>query len=59
MNQLVGKVLKETLGDKQYNAEEAKQWSKEISDMLQTSLKGVLTFAHMHAGLLILYTPMY
>ena len=37
---MVGKVLKETLADKQYSAEEAKQWSKDISQMLQANLKG-------------------
>ena len=40
VNQMVGKVLKEALADKQYSAEEAKQWSREISDTLQANLKG-------------------
>ena len=40
VNEMVGKVLKETLADKQYSAEEAKQWSKDISQMLQANLKG-------------------
>lgn len=37
---MVGKVLKETLADKHYSAEEAKQWSKDISQTLQANLKG-------------------
>ena len=40
VNQMVGKVLKETLADKHYSAEEAKQWSKEISQTLLANLKG-------------------
>lgn len=39
---MVGKVLKETLADKQYSAEEAKQWSKDISQTLQANLKGTI-----------------
>lgn len=41
VNEMVGKVLKETLADKQYSAEEAKQWSREISDTVQGNLKGI------------------
>lgn len=40
VNQMVGKVLKETLADKHYSAEEVKQWSKDISQTLQANLKG-------------------
>lgn len=40
---MVGKVLKETLADKQYSGEDAKQWSKEISDTLLANLKGMTT----------------
>jgi hypothetical protein len=42
---MVGKVLKEALADKQYNAEEAKQWSKDISQILQENLKGIYIHA--------------
>lgn len=37
---MIGKVLKETLADKRYDGEEAKQLSKDISDTLQGNLKG-------------------
>lgn len=34
-------VLREALGEKQYDCDEAKVWTREISDNLQTKLKGV------------------
>lgn len=48
VNQMVGKVLKEALADKQYSGEEAKQWSKEICDTLQANLKGLITIVYHH-----------
>lgn len=36
-------VLKETLHEKQYSSEEAKTLTKEISDSIQTRLKGIGT----------------
>ena len=48
VNQMIVKVLKEALADKQYSGEEAKQWSKEICDTLQANLKGLM-FYHFYA----------
>ena len=48
VNQMVGKVLKETLADKHYSAEEAKQWSREISETLQANLKGKSVRVWLH-----------
>lgn len=37
-------VLKETLHEKQYSSEEAKTLTKEISDIIQTKLKGIFMY---------------
>ncbi len=53
VNQMVGKVLKEALADKQYNAEEAKQWSKDISQTLQENLKGTHMQSHVSSKVIL------
>ena len=37
---LIHKVLMETLNEKQYSSDDAKTWSKEISDTIKARLKG-------------------
>ena len=37
---LIHVLLRESLGDKQYNCDDAKLWTREISDNLQVKLKG-------------------
>lgn len=43
VKELIHKVLMDTLNEKQYSSEEAKTWSREISENIKTKLKG--TFA--------------
>ena len=38
---LIHSLLKDTLSEKQYSTDEAKLWTKEISDNLQNKLKGI------------------
>ena len=40
VKELIHKVLMETLNEKQYSSEQAKTWTKEISDTIITRLKG-------------------
>lgn len=40
VSDIIRLVLKEILTDKLYNSEEAKIWTREISDSLQNKLKG-------------------
>ena len=42
VKEIIHRVLKEALFEKQYSDEGAKQWSKEISDTIQEKLKGSL-----------------
>lgn len=41
VKEIIHVVLREALSEKQYSGDEAKNWTKEISDSLQTKLKGV------------------
>ena len=40
MKEIIHVALREALSEKQYNADEAKNWTKDISNILQTKLKG-------------------
>lgn len=40
VKEIIHVVLRESLGEKHYNSEEAKIWTREISDVIQTKLKG-------------------
>ena len=56
VKEVIHLVLMEALADKQYNCDEAKNWTREISDSIQTKLKGFgrLNFA---GSIIILVFP--
>ena len=45
VKELIHQVLMETLNEKQYSCEQAKTWSKEISDTIAARLKGAVSTA--------------
>lgn len=47
VKEIIHRVLKEALYEKQYSDEGAKQWSKEISDTIQTKLKGMYAYVYV------------
>ena len=51
VKELIHKVLMETLNEKQYSSEQAKTWTKQISDTIITRLKGnkvsCLVYTHL------------
>lgn len=40
MKELIHIVLRDCLSEKHYSSDEAKNWTKEIGDIIQTKLKG-------------------
>ncbi len=42
VKELIHKVLMDVLNEKQYSSEEAKSWSRDISDIIKTKLKGTV-----------------
>lgn len=41
VKEIIRIVLREALSEKQYNGDEAKNWTREIGDVIQTKLKGM------------------
>jgi len=45
VREIIHLVLKDILTDKVYNSDDAKLWTREISDCLQNKLKGLIDIA--------------